>query len=303
MTHIKLAENFRAIFYAPLYAAQALGFYAAEGVDVELLGSSVPGAGASALLDGCLDVAPDLTPDITWGGPMRVIKAGDQRPSSPLVCFCEIVARDPFYLVGRSGRRDFELKDLLSLRFAAVAEVPTPWMCLQQDLRENGIDPGTLNRAPGRSMAENFDALCSEQLDVVQVFEPYASMAVQSGAGSILYAASARGPTLYTTFIATRDSIERHRTGFIKMARAIRRMQDWLAAHSAQELAEIVASFFPDVMPEILVSSLRRYQQAGIWACAPDVSRKGFTRLAESLLTGGFIARMPAYEDCVDQSL
>jgi hypothetical protein len=33
------------------------------------------------------------------------------------------------------------------------------------------------------------------------------------------------------------------------------------------------------------------------------VSREGFARLAESLLSGGFISRMPAYEDCVDQSL
>ena len=126
---------------------------------------------------------------------------------------------------------------------------------------------------------------------------------LRSGAGNILYAASARGPTLYTTFIATRDSIDRHRTTFIKMARAIRRMQDWLVEHSAEQLAENVESFFPDVMPQILASSLRRCKQTGIWACGPDVLGRGFTRLAESLLSGGFIARMPTYEGCVSESL
>ena len=30
---IKLKENFRAVFYAPFYATQALGFYAREGVE------------------------------------------------------------------------------------------------------------------------------------------------------------------------------------------------------------------------------------------------------------------------------
>lgn len=295
MIHIRLAENFRAIFYAPFYATHALGFYAEEGIDVELLRSSVPGGGASALLDGTLD--------ITWGGPMRVIKAGEQQSTSPLVCFCEVVARDPFYLIGRNDSREFQLRDLPSLRFAAVAEVPTPWMCLQHDLRENGIDPTRLTLAPEQSMGDNFEALCSGELDVVQVFEPYASMALQRGVGNILYAASARGPTLYTTFITTRDSIERLRTAFIKMVQAICRMPDWLADHSVEELAEMIEAFFPDVMPEILVSSLRRYQHAGIWTCVPDVSRKGFTRLAESLLSGKFIARMPPYEGCVDQSL
>jgi NitT/TauT family transport system substrate-binding protein len=42
---IRLAENFRAIFYAPLYAGRALGFHAAEGVEIEWLGAA-PGGGA-----------------------------------------------------------------------------------------------------------------------------------------------------------------------------------------------------------------------------------------------------------------
>src|SRR5215831_18585217 len=272
---IRFAENFRAVFYAPFYAAQSLGFYAGEGVEVELVTSSNPGDGVLALLND--------TTDITWGGPMRVMKAHDLQPGSPLVCFCEVVARDPFYLVGRHRRPEFQLRDLASLRFARVSEVPTPWMCLQHDLREQGIDPSRLDRAPDRSMASNLEALCNGQLDVAQLFEPYASMALQLGAGHILYAASARGPTVYTTFVATKSGIERH--------------------HDAEELTELSAPFFPDIARNILVSSLRRYGQAGIWARTPDMSRQGFTRLGESLLSGGFISRMPTYEDCVDQSL
>src|SRR5258708_25095290 len=117
---IRLAENFRAVFYAPFYAAQSLGFYAREGVEIELVGSSVPGDGVSALLNDTID--------ITWGGPMRVMKAHDLQPSSPLVCFCEVVARDPFFLVGRHRPSEFQLRDWASLRVAAGSEVPTPLM-------------------------------------------------------------------------------------------------------------------------------------------------------------------------------
>jgi NitT/TauT family transport system substrate-binding protein len=292
---IRLAENFRAVFYAPFYAAQALGLYAKEGVEVELVNSSAPGDGVSALLNE--------TVDITWGGPMRVMKAHDLQPSSPLVCFCEVVARDPFFLVGRPRGSEFQLGDLASLRFAAVSEVATPWMCLQNDLRERGIDPSRLARAPDQSMRTNLEALSKGQLDVVQLFEPYASMAVQSGAGDILYAASTRGPTVYTTFIATKSGIERHRLSFTGLTRAILQMKGWLAEHGAEELANITAPFFPDTPRDILVSSLRHYGQAGLWTCVPDVSRQGFTRLAECLVSGGFISRMPSYEECVDQSL
>jgi len=292
---IKLAENFRAVFYAPFYATQALGFYAREGVEIDLINSPAPAAAAPDLLNGAID--------LSWGGPMRVMKARESDPNSPLVCFCEVAARDPFFLVGRGDRPEFELADLARLRLATVSEVPTPWLCLQHDLRQAGIDPDRLERVANRTMAENLEALRSGELDVAQMFEPYASMAVKSGIGNILYAASARGPTVYTTFLATRDSIERNRAAFAAMVRAVRRMQSWLGEHGAEELAAVVAPFYPNVASDLLTNSLRRYREAGIWARSPEVSREGFARLAASLLSGGFTSRIHGYDDCVDQSL
>ncbi len=292
---IKLAENFRAVFYAPFYATQALGFYAREGVEIDLINSPAPAAATPDLLNGAID--------LSWGGPMRVMKAREIDPNSPLVCFCEVAARDPFFLVGRGDRPEFQLADLARLRLTTVSEVPTPWLCLQHDLRRAGIDPDRLERVANRTMAENLEALRSGELDVAQMFEPYASMAVKSGIGNILYAASARGPTVYTTFLATRDSIERNRAAFAAMVRAVRRMQSWLGDHGAEELAAVVAPFYPNVASDVLTNSLRRYREAGIWARSPEVSREGFARLAASLLSGGFISRIHGYDDCVDQSL
>jgi NitT/TauT family transport system substrate-binding protein len=293
--HISVSENFRAVFYAPFYATQALGFYAHEGVDIDLINSPMPAAAAPRLLDGTID--------LSWGGPMRVMKARDIDLNSPLVCFCEVAARDPFFLVGRGDRPEFRLTDLPRLRLATVSEVPTPWLCLQHDLRQNGIDADRLERVANRTMAENLEALRSGALDVAQMFEPYASMALKSGVGNILYAASTRGPCVYTTFLATRDSIARNRAAFAAMVRAVRRMQSWLGDHSAEELAAVVAPFYPDVASDLLTSALRRYHEAGVWARSPEVSQEGFARLAASLRSGGFISRTHAYEDCVDQSL
>jgi NitT/TauT family transport system substrate-binding protein len=293
---IRLSENFRAVFYAPFYATHVFGFYAREGVEVELVSSAVPGDAVVHLLDGTLD--------ITWGGPMRVMKARDLQADSPLACFCEVVARDPFYLIGRPDLAEkFRLADLARLRFATVSEVPTPWMCLQHDLREQGLDPDTLARAPAQTMAANYAALRRGALDVVQVFEPFVSMAEAEGAGKILYAASARGPTVYTTFIASRAGIARNRAALAAMIRAARRMQEWLAEHSAEELADATAAFFPDVARDLLVRSLARYRAAGIWSQTTEVSRPGFARLCESLRSGGYISGLPRYEDCVDQTL
>jgi NitT/TauT family transport system substrate-binding protein len=292
--HIRMAENFRAVFYAPFYAAQALGFYGREGVEIELITSSAPGGGPAALVDG--------NADVTWGGPLRVMKARDEDPRSPLVCFCEVIGRDPFFLVGSGDARTFRLEELARLRFATVSEVPTPWLCLQHDLRERGIDPTKLKRLTDATMAGNVTALRQRRLDVIQVFEPYASLAVRDGA-KVLYAASARGPTVYTTFLATRAGIERNHSAFTAMTRAIVRMQEWLLAHDANDFAAAVAPFYPDVERDILTRSLERYLQAGLWSRSPEVSPRGFARLGESLLSGGYISRTPLYAECVDASL
>ena len=292
--HVKLSENFRAVFYAPFYATHALGYYAAEGVEVELLDSSAPGAAASGLLDGSID--------ISWGGPMRVMKAHDEKADSPMVCFCEVVARDPFFLVGKADAAPFRLADLTRLKLGTVAEVPTPWLCLQHDLRLAGIDPEKIDRVTGATMADNLAALSRGELDVVQLFEPYVSMAAESG-GQVLYAAHTRGPTVYTTFLASRDSVRKNRAAFDAMVRATRRTLAWVSAHGGAELADAVAPYYPHVPRALLASSLQRYRDAGLWARTPEVSRAGFARLADSLKSGGFISRLQAYEDCVDQSL
>ena len=292
---IRLMENFRAIFYAPYYATHALGFYQREGLEVELKTSDVPGDAIPKLIDG--------TVDVTWGGPMRVMKAHDQDRHSPLVSFCEVVSHDPFFLIGKRGAQPFRLTDLAAGNFASVSEVPTPWMCLQQDLRDQGMDPDKLARIFDRAMTRNYVALKAGDLDVMQTFEPFVSMAEKDGAGEILDAASTRGPTAYTAFVATRDACAKHRDEFAAMTRATATMLTWLYANPAEELASAVAAFFPDVAPDILASSLRRYRDAGLWSRETRMIPQGFARLAQSLHSGGFIGRMPGYDECVEPIL
>jgi NitT/TauT family transport system substrate-binding protein len=290
---IKLAENFRALFYAPFYAAQALDCYAEEGVEIQFFSMGAAGDAIAALSSGDLDV--------TWGGPMRVIKDRAERPvtGNSLSCFTEVVARDPFFLVGRTDLKPFRLDDLMHLRIGSVSEVVTPWLCLQQDLRDAGIDPGSLNRVEDQPMQSNLDALRDGRLDVIQLFEPHVSIALREGFGQILHAANERGPTSYTSLIATRDGIARNIEGLRAMNRAVARMQVWLAGHDAAELARVVAPYFPETEPELLQRALQRYYRAGIWATQPKLSHAGFARLAKSVFTGGLVDRLVTYDECV----
>ena len=135
---ITLQESLRGLFYAPFYAALARDAYAQEGVEVAFVSAPTPGHAATNVMGGAADVC--------WGGPMRVMQTYHQMRDCDLVCFGEVVTRDPFLLVGRTPRPDFTVRDLPGLRVGTVSEVPTPWMCLQHDLRLAGVDPARITR-------------------------------------------------------------------------------------------------------------------------------------------------------------
>jgi len=294
---ITLAENFRAILYSPFYALRALGFAAEEGLTVEWLPPRTPGAVFDEVKQGAVDLA--------WGGPIRVMKDHDVNASTgaTLLCFAEVVSRDPFALVAKPNWHAAGLSGLLRARFATVSEVPTPWLCLQADLHEAGLasrlsDQDVVN---GLSMEQQLQALERGEVDVVQLFEPYISRAVAEGAGEIIYAAWDRGPTVYTTFICSRDGLARHREAFRRLTSALRRVQQWIATNGTEELARVVTPFFPDISSELLRSAIRRYCDAEIWAVRPEVSKIGFERLTGMLWLSGYLTAKQKYDSCVAQ--
>lgn len=287
---IRLQESLRGLFYAPFYVALARDAYAAEGVEVRFLSSPRPGDAARNVLDGTVDVC--------WGGPMRVMQAYQEIPGCDLVSFAEVVTRDPFLLVGREERPDFALHDLLEVRVATVSEVPTPWMCLQEDLRRAGIAPSLLTRVADRTTAENVAALARGEVDVVQVFEPFAS----AGAGHVWYAQASRGPTSYTTFYARRALLATRRDELLRMVRAIYGTQKWIADADGAQIAEAIAGYFEGVPMAVLASACTRHKALGIWGRDPHLPRTGYDRLRASLVSGGFVSPGTDYEIAVDNS-
>ena len=289
---IVLIENFRAVFYAPFYAACSTGAYAAEGLEVELKVAAELGKALQAVTAGAGQVS--------WGGPLRILAALDRDPKCGYAAFCEVVGRDPFFLIGRTRNPGFALAQLPRWTLATVSEVPTPWICLQHDLRQAGIAPAAVKLARARTMAENAAALRAGEVDVIQVFQPYAQALVDEGAGHVWYAAASRGPTSYTSLNTTRGFIEREPEVVLRLTRAMYRTLQWIAARDGRALAEAIAGYFPDVPVARLADCCDRYQSLGLWNRTPILRREGLEWLRDAMLGAGAIRTRFAYEDCVD---
>lgn len=295
MTTITLLENLRAVFYAPFYVAIERGYFDDEGVELRFLPSPDPGDTLPRLLAGEVDVC--------WGGPLRVLRAHDEDRDCPLVCFAEVVGRDPFLLVGRGFGDEFSMSDLIGKRLGVVSEVPTPWLCLRQDLRDAGIEATQIEVVTGLSMGENESALARGDLDVFQAFQPFAERAAQRSDANVIYAGAARGPTLYTTFYTTRQAVEQHREALRAMARACRRAVRALYDEGGVGAVPALAHYFPDLPEALLRASVDRYLSVGLYSPTGTISEAGFEQLKRSMLSAGFIRSGASFLSCVDNSL
>ena len=288
---IILYENMRTVVYVPFYLAIVRGDWEAVGIDVSVQTSPSTPETAQGLIDGRADVS--------WGGPMRVMLHHDDDRDCPLICFAQIVARDPSIILGREPNDRFRFDDLVGKRVGVVAEVPTPWMTLQDDVGRAGVARNTIQWFRDQSMAENAAALASGELDAVQIFEPYADGLVQAGHGHIWHRAATRGDSCWTSFYTTRKFTEEHPDTCQALVLGIERALAILHNTSAEEIAVQVSDYFPDLADADLARMIDGYRASGLWARTTELPVTAFARLKAAMISGGLISYDAPYDRLV----
>ncbi|HUZ64386.1 MAG TPA: ABC transporter substrate-binding protein [Acetobacteraceae bacterium] len=292
---LRLCENMRTVVYAPFYFALNRGYFARAGLDVALITSPDPSRTGSTLLNGDADVS--------WGGPMRVLQHHQADPECPLICFAQVVARDPFLLVGNRPNPGFAFRDLQRCRVAVASDVPTPWLTLQDDLARAGIVPDSIRTLPDRKMADNVAAFLRDEADVVQVLEPWADRLVQTGRGHVWHRFSIRGDIGYSTFYSTRDFVSGKRDACVRLVSGLAAAQADFQADSPTSIAAATAGYFDDLDAASIAGIVAGYRDAGLWAQAPGFPVETFLRLKAALVSGGLLQRDVPYDHVVDAAL
>ena len=230
-------------------------------------------------------------------------RAHDRNPDCDLICFAEVVGRDPFFLVGRGFDPGFSLERLVGRRLGVVSEVPTPWICLQQDLADAGVDQAGIQVVTGRSMAENEAALANGHLDAFQAFQPFAERAARAVGVEVIYAAAERGPTAYTCFYTTNTIVARRRDEFRAMAGPRKRAVATVYDEGAAGIVPTLRRFSPTEPVPLLSAAVNRYIAHRLYNPTGALSEQGFERLRLSMISTGFIRHGAAFANCVDNSL
>jgi NitT/TauT family transport system substrate-binding protein len=291
MAQLLLMEPFRAVFYTPYYVALDRGLFAAHGADIRIETAGTPDAAALRLHDG--------TADLAWSGPMRPMLERSRSEASALRSFGAAIMRDPVLLMGMGARPGFAMAELASLRVAIPSEVPTPWWCLQQDLRDAGVDPAAMPGIQFMPMGEGAKALLAGEVDAVLLFEPFASALEEQGA-ALWYAAASRGPTAYSALYAVAPRIAEKEVAFRGAVAALGEALAWIAASTPAQIAELLAPRFTDTAPRHLLAAVTRYQALGLWEGTTRLPEAALDRLAVSMVGAGAMTHHPGYAACID---
>ena len=293
---IRVCEVTHSVFYAPQYVAIAQGFFAEEGIDIELSNGQGADAVMSAVLSGNMDIG--------FAGPEAAIYVYNEGKEDYTQVFAQVTKRDGSFLVGRYPDEDFTWDKLKGKVVLPGRKGGVPYMTLEHVIRKNGLDPANdLTLDSSVQYALMTAAFTAGTGDYFTCFEPTASMLEAEGKGYIVAAVGdGAGDIPYTAYFAKKSYITENEELITAFTRAIYKGQQWVQTHSAQEIATAVAEFFPDTSPELLTASVQSYMDIGAWCETPVMQQTSFEKLQEVMQEAGELTTKAPFEKVVNNT-
>lgn len=294
LTKVKIAEVTHSIFYTPQYVAHGLGYFEEFGLDVELL--LVPGADkvTAAVLSGDVNIG--------FCGSEATIYIYNQGEKDYLVTFAGLTKRDGSFLVSRNKYDNFTLNDLKGKYVIGGRKGGMPEMTFEYTLKENGIDPkNDLNIDTSIAFASMAGAFIGGTGDFVTLFEPQALQVEKEGLGYVVASVGKLGGVVpYTAYNAKKSYIESNPEIIEGFTKAIQKGLDYVFSHTDEEIADVIASYFPDTSKDDLVEIINRYRENDSWFKTTYISEDDFNHIQDIMKSAGELDQFAPYSNLVN---
>ena len=292
---ITLSEVTHSVFYAPQYAAIALGYFEEEGLQVEL----VNGEGADKVMTSVISGRVD----IGLAGPEASIYVYNEGKEDYAKVFAQLTACDGSFLVGREADSDFSYEKLKGTHVIAGRKGGVPYMTLEYLLGQHGVTPENTNLDNSIQFSMMGSSFASGVGDYVTLFEPTATEFELTGQGHILASIGEdSGEIPYTAYFANKSYMEENSDVISAFTRAIYKGQQYVANANAEDVANLIVDFFPDTDVSVLTQVVERYRDIGAWATDPVLEQDSFERLQDVMQSAGELDVRADYSEVVDTS-
>ncbi|MDV2686364.1 ABC transporter substrate-binding protein [Alkalihalophilus lindianensis] len=294
---VRVAEVTRSIFYAPLYAAMAQGYFSEEGIELELTTAWGGDKTMTTLLsDGA---------DIALVGAETSIYVYAQNASDPVINFAALTQTDGTFLVSRTPTDEFRWDNLNGSTFLGQRKGGMPQMVGEHVLRQHGIDPHKdLKLIQNIDFGNIASAFASGTGDYVQLFEPQATLFENEGLGHIVASfGEESGEVPYTVFMAKESTLKNDTETIERFTRALYKGQQWVDEQSPEIIAASIVTFFEDTPVDVVTQVVERYKDQGSYATDPLLSPGAWDNLQTIMDDSGELPQYVDYEALVNTSI
>lgn len=286
---LKINEVTHSVFYAPMYLADALGYYEEEDFEVEFTNGGGADNTMAAVLSGSADVGfcgPEAALYIAIGG----------SSDSPKV-FGQLTKRDGSFLVARTPEPDFKWSDLEGKEILAGRKGGVPAMTFEYVIEELGVNASLNYDVDFNYMTAAFE---SGIADYCTMFEPTASDYEAEGKGYIVASVGEQsGEIPYTCFAAKESYINENPEKIEGLLRAVTKATKFVMENDAATVAEYLAPYFDGTSEESLANSVQAYKDIDAWVANMAMEEAAFTRLQDVIENSGELERRVDFDELI----
>lgn len=286
---LKINEVTHSVFYAPMYLADALGYYEEEGFEVEFTNGGGADNTMAAVLSGSADVGfcgPEAALYIAIGG----------SSDSPKV-FGQLTKRDGSFLVARTPEPDFKWSDLEGKEILAGRKGGVPAMTFEYVIEELGVNASLNYDVDFNYMTAAFE---SGIADYCTMFEPTASDYEAEGKGYIVASVGEQsGEIPYTCFAAKESYINENPEKIEGLLRAVTKATKFVMENDAATVAEYLVPYFDGTSEESLANSVQAYKDIDAWVANMAMEEAAFTRLQDVIENSGELERRVDFDELI----
>lgn len=286
---IRINEVTHSVFYAPMYLADALGYFGDEDIEIEITNGGGADATMAAVLSGAADIG--------FCGPEAVIYVAIGGSNDSPKVFGQLTKRDGSFLVGREKIDNFDWSMLEGKSILAGRQGGVPAMTFEYVLNKLGVN-ATLNYDVAFNMMTA--AFESGVSDYCTMFEPTASAYQAAGKGYIVASVGQdSGELPYTCYMAKDSYIKKNGDKIEGFLRAITKATKYLLATDSATVAKQIATYFDGTSEASLKTSIDSYKSIDAWVTNMAMKESVLTYLQDIMEHAGELEKRVAFNDLV----
>lgn len=293
---INVNEVTHSVFYAPMYLAEALGYFKEENIEISLTNGGGADSVMAAVLSGDADIGfcgPEAALYVLLGGSTNVPKV-----------FGQLTTCDGSFLVSRKEEPEFTWESLAGKEILAGRKGGVPAMTFEYILNNHGL-------FDGKDVTLNFDvafdlmtsAFEAGTADYCTMFEPTASEYQAAGKGYIVASVGEEsGEIPYTCYIAKESWLEKNSETAKGFLTAITKATKYLKETDSATVAEYLLPYFAGTSLESIKIALDSYTKIDAWASDMQMKEESFLRLEKVIDNAGELSAYADFNALVDNA-